>query len=304
MFLILPEQHNHLTAHIHMTTPILESELVLNNDGSVYHLHLLPEDIADTIILVGDPDRVPEVSRYFDRIEVRKNKREFVTHTGFIGNRRLTVLSTGIGTDNIDIALNELDALVNIDLRKRELRNEKKHLKLIRIGTSGSLQEDIPVDSILTSSHGLGLDSLLHYYPLALSEDEKALQTGIQEQLDIPFLSPYFVASPGTLLQSFTDISTGITATCCGFYAPQGRILRGGARIHNLIDQLHRVNYNGLRISNFEMETAAIYGLAKLLGHDAVSINAILANRVTHQFSTNSHATIDKAIRMVLEKLN
>lgn len=282
---------------------ILESELVLNEDGSVYHLHLLPEDIADTVILVGDQDRVPEVSKYFDRIEVKKNKREFITHTGFIGTKRLTVLSTGIGTDNIDIVVNELDALVNIDLKNREEKKQKTCLKLLRIGTSGSLQNEIPVDSIIASSYGLGLDSLLNYYSIEFDKEEENLLNEINRQLGISFVNSYLVKTQGNLINIFPELIHGITATCCGFYGPQGRVLRAPVKIINLIDRLHKVNHNGMQITNFEMETSAIYGMAKLLGHEALSVNAVVANRVAHQFSRHPHQTIDKTIRLVLEKL-
>ncbi len=280
---------------------ILESELVLNDDGSIYHLHLLPEDIADTILLVGDQDRVPEVSKYFDSIEIKKNKREFYTHTGFIGKKRISVISTGIGTDNIDIVINELDALANIDLQKRKEKKEKKSLKFIRIGTSGSLQKSIEVDSIVASSHGLGLDGTLNFYPMQFNDHELELQTKIATQLDLSFVNSYVTQSPGNILSLFPELTKGITATCCGFYAPQGRVLRAGVKVPNLIERLSKVDINGLFITNFEMETAAIYGLAKLLGHEAVSVNAIVANRITHQFSKQPHKTIDQTILRVLD---
>ena len=284
-------------------TPILESELVLNEDGSVYHLHLHPEDIADTILLVGDQDRVAEVSKYFDRIDIKKNKREFYTHTGYLGKKRITVLSTGIGTDNIDIVLNELDALANIDLIKREEKAEKKSLKFIRIGTSGSLQKTVEVDSIVASSHGLGLDGTMNFYPVEFSENEKHLQTEISKQLYLSFVNSYVTQSPGNILSLFPELTKGITATCCGFYAPQGRVLRAGVKIPNLIERLNKVDVNGLHITNFEMETATIYGLAKILGHEAVSVNAIVANRITHQFSKHPYKTIDQTILKVLDAI-
>ena len=280
---------------------ILESELVLNDDGSIYHLHLHPEDIADTILLVGDQDRVAEVSKYFDRIELKKNKREFYTHTGFIGKNRISVISTGIGTDNIDIVINELDALANIDLQKREEKANKKCLKFIRIGTSGSLQNDVEVDSIVASSHGLGLDGTMNFYPIIFTKSETALQANIASQLELEFVNSYVTQSPGNILALFPELTKGITATCCGFYAPQGRVLRAGVKIPNLIERLNKVDIDGLRITNFEMETAAIYGLAKLLGHEAVSVNAIVANRITHQFSKHPYKTIDQTIRKVLD---
>lgn len=282
---------------------IPESELILNADGSVYHLHLKPEDIAETILFVGDPERVGEVSKHFDTVEFTKHKREFVTHTGYIGNKRITVLSTGIGTDNIDIVWNELNMLANIDLETRTFKQEKKSLKVIRIGTSGSLQKDIPVDSILASTHGLGLDVLMHYYPFAQDEPTKVMEQQFTEQLALPFLKPYLVKAPGSLINRFSDCIQGITATCSGFYAPQGRIVNTLSTVNNLIERLSNLQTPSHRITNFEMETAGIYGLANTFGHEAVSINAIVANRKTQEFSKDGQAMIDKTIEYVLEKI-
>ncbi len=286
-----------------MKKNILESELVLNEDGSIYHLHLLPEDISDTILLVGDQNRVAEISKYFDKVEIVKSKREFITHTGLIGKKRFTVISTGIGTDNIDIVLNELDALANIDLKTRNIKDHFSKLQFIRIGTSGSLQKDIPVDSMVASSHGLGLDSLMNFYSINYSEHELDLQKEMNKQLQLDFVNAYVVQSQGSLLNKFSDLTNGITATCCGFYGPQGRMLRGEIKTPNLIERLNKINHNGIRVSNFEMETAAIYGLSKLFGHEALSVNAIVANRITHEFSKDAQQTIDKTIRKVLETL-
>ena len=284
---------------------IAESELVLNADGSIYHLHLLPEDIADTIILVGDQNRVPDVSKHFDKLEINKAKREFVTHTGYIGKTRLSVISTGIGTDNIDIVLNELDALANINLATREVNDSPKSLKLIRLGTSGSLQADVQVNDVLVSSHGLGLDSLMQFYDYEENDEISAMITDIDEQLDLLFVSPYLFKAPGIL---FTQLSpyfkSGITATCCGFYAPQGRMLRTQAKYEDLIAKLSAINTHGQRVTNFEMETAAIYGLATLMGHEAVSVNAILANRINHTFSHNPQEVVDNAIKQLLAHLS
>lgn len=282
---------------------IPESELILNADGSVYHLHLKPEDIAETILFVGDPDRVGEVSKHFDSIEFTKHKREFVTHTGYIGNKRLTVLSTGIGTDNIDIVWNELNMLANIDLATRTFKPEKTPLKVIRIGTSGSLQKDIPVDSILASTYGLGLDVLMHYYPFTQEAATIALEQQFTEQLALPFLKPYLVKAPGSLINLFSDCIQGITATCSGFYAPQGRIVNTPSTVDNLIKRLSNLQTTTHRITNFEMETAGIYGLANTFGHEAVSINAIVANRMTQEFSKDGQAMIDKTIEYVLGKV-
>ena len=282
---------------------IPESELILNTDGSVYHLQLHPEDIADTILFVGDQERVSEISKHFDSIELKKSNREFKTHTGYIGKKRLTVLSTGIGTDNIDIVWNELNILANIDLHKRIRKNTQQKLTVIRIGTSGSLQKDIPVDSILASTYGLGLDVLMHYYTFNQDTETKALETSISNQLKIPFLKPYLVKAPGNLIHLFKDCFQGITATCSGFYAPQGRLVNSYSPIEHLIEKLSKVNIEHKRITNFEMETSGIYGLANTFGHEAISINAIVANRISHQYSKNGQAMIQKTIEYVLDKL-
>ncbi|MES2689302.1 MAG: nucleoside phosphorylase [Bacteroidota bacterium] len=283
---------------------IPESELVLNDDGSIYHLHILPEDIAETIIFVGDQERVPDVSKHFDKIELKKSKREFVTHTGTIGNKRLSVISTGIGTDNIDIVMNELDALVNIDLRTRAVKQQPTSLQIIRIGTSGSLQEDIDVDSTLITEYGLGLDSLMQFYDYEEPDEVSNLLSAIDEQLDLLFVNPYLFKAPGGLLERFgKQFDKGITATCCGFYGPQGRILRADTKFENLIARLNKVNANGKRITNFEMETAGIYGMASLLGHEAISVNAILANRIKQTFSSDPKKVVDETIKKVLELL-
>ena len=281
------------------------SELILNDDGSVYHLHLLPEDIAETIILVGDPERVPQVTQHFDRVELIKQKREFVTHTGFIGNKRLSVLSTGIGTDNIDIVMNELDTLANIDLQSRQVKSNLTSLDIIRIGTSGALQNDIEVDSILISSHGLGLDALMQFYTGTDDDETEALLDEIDRQLDLLFVNPYLYKAHPEWLNLFGKYYTqGITATCCGFYAPQGRMLRTQAQYTDLVTRLNQLNAGGYRITNFEMETAGIYALAAAMGHRALSVNAILANRITHTFSANPAKIINRAIEEVLEKLS
>lgn len=287
-----------------MSTIIPESELVLNADGSIYHLRILPEDLADTIILVGDQHRVPLVSKYFDKVEVQKSKREFVTHTGYIGKKRVSVVSTGIGTDNIDIVLNELDALANINLQTREVKANPTSLKFVRIGTSGSLQADIEVNSVLLSSYGLGLDSLLQFYDYEENDEISGLLTEIDEQLDLLFVNPYLFKAPGNLFNQFSaKFKHGITATCCGFYGPQGRMLRTQTKYEDLIQRLSKVNAMGERVTNFEMETAAIYGMATLIGHEALSVNAILANRINHTFSSEPDKIVDTAIKQVLELL-
>ncbi|HOY41390.1 MAG TPA: nucleoside phosphorylase [Chitinophagales bacterium] len=281
------------------------SELILNPDGSIYHLNLLPEDIADTIFLVGDPDRVEEVSRYFDRIEIKKQKREFVTHTGFVGNKRLTCLSTGIGTDNIDIVLTELDALVNMDLKTRTAKTELTGLNLIRIGTCGSLQHDIPVDSFLASEYGVGLDGLLGFYNFEVSVEDKQFLQPIIPIVSNLGVHPVIVKGSDTLLNTVAkDIRKGVTLTNCGFYGPQGRTVRIAPKDKRYIDELSAITLPGNRkLTNMEMETSAIYGMSKLLGHNALSLNAILANRVDGTFSKDPHGATDKLIRFVLETI-
>ncbi len=283
---------------------IAESELILNARGAVYHLNVRPEEIADTIITVGDPGRVSQVSRHFDDIEIRQEHREFITHTGRIGNKRISVVSSGIGTDNIDIVLNELDALVNIDFNTRTIHPEKKSLNIIRIGTCGSLQGEIPVDSFIAGTHGLGIDNLLNYYLLEPNEEENLLlqQFVTQTQLNSQFSRPYIAtASMGLLKHFVTDFYTGITVTCPGFYGPQGRVLRLGLRQPDLIDALTHFSYGLHRIVNFEMESSAIYGLGKLLGHQCLSLNAVVANRITKTFSKDGTAAVENLIVKVLD---
>ncbi len=288
--------------------PIAESELILNSDGSVYHLQLRENEIADTIITVGDPDRVKEVSKHFDKIEVRKKNREFVSHTGYSGKKRITVISTGIGPDNIDIVLTELDALANVDFKTRLIKKEKKVLKIIRIGTSGSLQSDIPVDSFLASSYGLSLDNLLHFYQPKLSNNEINLANEFSKKVltKDSKIHPLVISASKDLMQVFASntVNTGITVTCPGFYGPQGRIVRNKLAYPNLIDNLNTFQFKNLRITNFEMETSAIYGMARMMGHQAISLNAIVANRVLKQFSKNGHKAVQKLIKLALEKIS
>ncbi len=283
------------------------SELILNSDGSIYHLHLRPEQVASTIILVGDPDRVPLVSKHFDEIEVSVQKREFVTHTGKLNGHRLSVISTGIGTDNIDIVLNELDALFNIDLGTREVKSELTTLDLIRIGTSGSLQTDLPVDSYLASAYGLGLDGLMHYYEYQNNADETLIQLELMRFAAEGFgfsQRPYLVGGSEELRKKVAyDFPVGITATCAGFYAPQGRQLRLAPNQPDFLHQLRKFSYGQWRVTNFEMETAGIYGLARLLGHRALSLNALLANRIDNSFSQQAQQTVERLIEMTLQRL-
>ena len=285
---------------------IAESELIINERGAIYHLDLRPEEIADTIIVVGDPDRVKKVSKHFDNIEVQQQHREFITHTGYIGKHRISVMSTGIGPDNIDIAINELDALANIDFNSREINASLRKLNIVRFGTSGSLQADIAVDSFVASTHGLGLDNLMNYYAYEKSTDEAGMADAFVEQVDLDtaITIPYAFSGSNELLQKFDDsFHKGITVTCPGFYGPQGRILRLDVRSKGLIDRLTHFRFNNYRITNFEMETSAIYGLGRLLGHNCLSVNAIVANRVVQQFSKDSNATVERLIRKALESL-
>ena len=282
---------------------ISEADLILNPDGSIYHLNLLPEDISDNIITVGDPDRVEEVSKHFDEVELKKGKREFISHTGRLGKNRITVISTGIGTDNIDIVLNELDALANINFKTRLVNEELKSLNIIRIGTSGSIREDIPVGSILASTHGLGLDALMDYYEPNNAIEDVYLQQKITKHLGETNLKPYLTAGSKTLLNQFGhDLLQGITVTAPGFYAPQGRKVRANLRIDGLIDKLSSFEHQNQKLTNLEMETAGIYALANVFGHQALSINAILAQRKKLEFAKNPQGIIEKMILLILDR--
>jgi uridine phosphorylase len=282
---------------------IAESELILNTRGAVYHLNLRPEEIGTTVITVGDPDRVARVSRHFDSMEVQHQHREFVTHTGWLNGKRLSVISTGIGPDNIDIVLNELDALVNIDLGTRQVKESHTALQIIRIGTAGSLQQTVPVDSFVASTHGLGLDNLLNYYRLDQTDEERLLLQNFvtHTQLGTQTSYPYLSRCNMSLLKHFADtFFSGITVTCPGFYGPQGRILRLGIKNPDLIERLTQFQFGPHRILNFEMETAAIYGLGRLLGHNCLSLSAIVANRIRKEFSKDSAALMDRLIEKSL----
>lgn len=286
---------------------IAESELIINARGAVYHLDLRPEELAPTVITVGDPDRVREVSKYFDAIETKQQHREFISHTGRVGNKRITVLSSGIGPDNIDIVINELDALVNIDFTTRQVKPALTPLNIIRLGTSGSLQADIPVDSFVASTHGLGVDNLLNFYRLEQNDEEQQLlqsfvtHTQMHGQMSYPYIS----SAAGSLLKHFVDdFHQGITVTCPGFYGPQGRILRLGIRNPHLINRLTDFRFGQHRITNFEMETSAIYGLGKLLGHNCLALNAIVANRVKQEFSKDGKKAVEGLIVKFIERFS
>ena len=287
---------------------IAESELILNDEGGIYHLKLKPDQLADTIILVGDQGRVKLISDYFDELEYAGQNREFVTHTGRVGLSRLSVISTGIGIDNIDIVINELDALVNIDLKTRTIKPEKRTLNLIRLGTSGSLQPDIPVDSFVISSHGIGMDWFFQYYEDVNTVCEKEIQDALNAW--IPWKTgmghAYVVKGDERMLDQIggNDMVRGMTATANGFYGPQGRILRLTPRIPTLNSMLTDFRYGDHRITNFEMETSALYALGKALGHNCITICAIVANRFNMTFSDDYKLTIEKLIQTLLERLS
>jgi uridine phosphorylase len=285
---------------------IKNSELILNSDGSIYHLHLKPSDIADTLIFVGDQERVGEVTKYFDRIDFEMQSREFKTQTGSYKGKRLSVISTGIGPDNIDIVLNELDALVNIDFNTREIKATKTSLSIVRIGTSGALQPDIDVDSFVISSYGMDINGMLQSYKIDAikhADIEAAFVKHTQWSPQKPY--PVIIENSKQLEAKLKSDQTlnGLTATCGGFYGPQGRVLRLELQDDSLNHKMDSFDYKGLRVTNFEMETSAIYGLSKLLGHKACSMNAILANRALVTFSKTPLATIDKLIVYTLNKL-
>jgi uridine phosphorylase len=284
-----------------------DSELILNKDGSIFHLHLLPENIADTIILVGDQDRVEMISKYFDKVEFMVQNREFRTHTGYYKGKRLSVLSTGIGTDNIDIVLNELDAICNIDLKSREPRSTHKSLDLIRIGTSGALQADIPVDTPIISEMAIGFDGLLNFY----ADRNKVSDTEIEKHFldhtgwNGKLATPYFVSASGKLLKKVgkDDMRHGLTISAPGFYGPQGRQLRLPLADPELNEKITAFEHDGRKITNYEMESSAIFGLSKLLGHSAVTVCNIIANRIRKEYSADYKISMEKLIVKILDRL-
>ena len=287
-------------------TKIAESELILNPDGSVYHLHLKPENLAETVIVVGDPGRVKEISKYFDKIEFSVQNRELFTHTGTLGSKRLTVLSTGMGTDNLDIVINELDAVVNIDLEARTPKQAHTKLNIIRLGTAGALQADIKPGDFVASSFGMGMDGLLYFY----DKGKSVMNAGLAEAFvnhvswneNLPGI--YAVPCSGTLMDKLgKDLVHGITLTAPGFYGPQGRELRLKLAFPDLNRLIESFDYEGKRISNFEMETSALYGLGKMLGHDTLTICTIVENRVNQTYATDYHADIERLIKLVLNRL-
>lgn len=282
---------------------ISESELILNKDGSVYHLNLKPEHLSDVILTVGDPGRVYKISQYFDDVDFEMNKREFITHIGNYKGKRITVISSGIGTENVEILLNELDALANIDLQKREIKEGKKRLKIIRIGTSGSLQEDIPNGTHLVSDYAIGLDSLMYFYDLHQTEYEDAITGALQEEAHLP-LRPYCVKGSQTLKKQFAfDMIEGNTVTCPGFYGPQGRKLRLEPKLPSLIKDLNYFHKDNFWLTNFEMETSSYYAFSRLLGHETLSVNAIIANRISSKFAKDADKIVDALIRKILDRI-
>lgn len=287
-----------------MNNIIPESELILNADGSIYHLGLHPEHLTNTILTVGDPERVPLVSRYFDKVETTIQRREFNTHIGYIGSQRLMVISSGMGTDNVEILLTELDALANVDFHTRKVKEQPASLKVIRMGTSGSLQEAVPLDSHLVSDYAFGIDTLMQFYPEEiLGEHEKTVARELAAHLHLNF-EPYVVQGSERLKEHIgVGMIEGNTLTCPGFYAPQGRFIRNQPKYHNFIKKLSDFRFKNRMLTNFEMETAGYYAMGKMLGHQVLSVNAVIANRLTHRFSRQPQLVIDSLVRKVLERL-
>ncbi|MAE14366.1 MAG: phosphorylase [Crocinitomicaceae bacterium] len=282
------------------------TELIITEEGRIYHLDLLPEDIGDNIILVGDQERVPTISKYFDRIELKRSKREFVTHTGLLNNKRVSVISTGIGCDNIDIVINELDALVNIDFEKKVVKKDHQSLNIIRIGTCGALQKEIPVDQFVLSTYGLGFDGLLAFYNPIYEDDEKALHKAFLQQIPWPkdANQPYFVRGSKILSEKIgKGMHHGITATANGFYGPQGRSLRLKTKLPDMNKFLNRFDYKNQKILNFEMETSALYGLSAMLGHHACTVCAVIGNRFSNTFSKDYKKAVENLVTSVLKRI-
>ncbi|WP_133127449.1 nucleoside phosphorylase [Legionella nagasakiensis] len=281
---------------------IKPAELPLNSRGAVYHLDLLPEELADLIITVGDPGRVQQVSRHFDSVELKRIHREFVTHTGYIGQQRISVISTGIGVPNVDIVMNELDALVNIDLATRMPYEKTKQLTIIRLGTTGSLQESSRPGDMVISHFAVGFDTLLDYYQSNFSPELIAMHTALADHLAEACGSFYLVEADNTLRELFKDLgAAAITATCGGFYGPQGRRLRIPLRYPHLLEKLATFNFSNLKILNFEMETAGILGLGQLLGHRCISVSVTIANRITGEFAENIQKQVEHLIIKALQ---
>lgn len=282
---------------------INDSELILNQDGSVYHLNLLPHDIADTIIFVGDQERVPLVSRHFDGIEIKKGKREFITHTGHLRGKRISVISTGIGTDNIDIVINEIDALFNVNLQTKMLNEVIKSVDIIRIGTSGSMRHDVGIDQVIVSEFAVGFDSLMQFYKKQYTKEEIQIRDVVTKAFANLDVRPYVGKASESLVEKYApDLHKGITVTAPGFYGPQGRKVRTQETAPQFIEVAGGLDIGGLHITNLEMETAGIYALSNMFGHRAISINAILASRIDSRFSEQPQAVVERAIQLVLDR--
>jgi uridine phosphorylase len=282
------------------------SELILNKDGSVYHLHLIADDVADTIITVGDPERVEIIAKHLTNIRVKKKNREFYTITGSFKGKEISIISTGIGTDNIDIVFNELNILSKIDILQQKYLTNPRKFNILRLGTSGTLREDINLGSMLITEYAIGLEGLMNFYEIPYTDVETSLNIEVKNkiQLNFPFLNPYTVGSSNLLLNLFKDeMILGITATCQGFYHPQGRFLWSDTNI-SILNTLRNVNYEGMKVTNFEMETAGILGLARYFGHEASSISLILANRITNEFIENSESKMEEMIEYCLAKIS
>ncbi len=279
-----------------------ESELILNPDGSVYHLQLRPQDIAQNIIIVGDPGRVHQVSRYFDTVDFEMNKREFITHTGTFNNKRITVISSGIGPDNVEILMTELDVLASINLKNRKRKSRKKKLKIVRIGTSGAVQVRTRLNAHLVSINAVGLDNLMDFYKLSQKKEQKELCKSLKKHANLQ-TTPYFTTCSPELLQKIGhDMLEGNTITSPGFYAPQGRVLRAPVRNADLFEKLRSFRSQGFKLTNFEMETATYYAFGQMLKHEMLSVNALIANRAKGTFSKKPHAVIDALIIKVLNR--
>lgn len=278
-----------------------ETDLILNKDGSIYHLNLKPEHISEKIITVGDPSRVHKISSHFDHVDFEMNKREFITHVGTYKGKKITVISTGMGTDNVEILMTELDALVNIDLKNRVPKSRKKKLSIVRIGTSASIQEDIRLGSHVLSEYAIGLDPLIHFYQYTMGDFEQKVCDLIQKDLELPY-PPYCVKASQKLINQFKkEMIMGNTVTCHGFYAPQARELRVPIKYPHMVDKLSLFHVNDLWLTNLEMETAGYYALANIMGHDMVSLNAIVANRAKNKYSKDPNRVIDGLISKVLD---
>lgn len=289
-----------------MMQKLKDTQLIVTAEGAIYHLNLKPENLADTVIIVGDPGRVPTISKYFDEIEYQGQNREIKTHTGRIGKKRLTVLSSGMGPDNIDIVINELDALANIDLLNKTVKPKHKALNLIRLGTSGAVQKDVAVDSFVMSKYGLGLDGVMNFYHVPEGINENEMCASVKEQINWPeqLAQPYIVRCTDDLATKIGfDMHQGITVTAPGFYGPQGRTLRMELKFPDFIHKLETFRYKDERILNFEMETSALYGLGRSLGHHTLTICAVIANRITEEYSSNHHKPVEALIKLLLERI-